>query len=98
MSSGVAPTTPVGTEASVRIAVEIDVDGRWDAVALAELLIPFHSFLVQHTAERWVVHARAPGSNGEPLAGALSAIAEWQAERRLDASVRIAGRPIGSRR
>jgi hypothetical protein len=98
VSSAVAPATPVGTEASVGIAVEIDVDGRWDALALLELLIPFHSFLVQHTAERWVVHARAPGCHGEPLADALSAIAEWQAERRLDASVRVAGRPIGSRR
>jgi hypothetical protein len=98
MSSGVALATPVGAEASVGIAVEIDVDDRWDALALSKLLIPFHSFIVQHTAERWVVHARAPGSHGKPLAGALSAIAEWQAERRLDASVRIAGRPNGSRR
>ncbi len=82
MSSGVSPATPVGAE----------------ALALSELLIPFHSFLVQPTAERWVVHARAPGPDSEPLAGALSAIAEWQAERRLDASVRVAGRPIGRRR
>jgi hypothetical protein len=98
VSSGVAPATPVGAEASVGSAVEIDVDGRWDALALSELLIPFHSFLVQHTTERWVVHARAPGSHGEQLAGALRAIAEWQAERRLDASVRVAGRPSGARR
>jgi hypothetical protein len=98
VSSGVARATPEGAEASVEIAVEIAVDGRWDALALSELLIPFHSFLVQKTAERWLVHARAPGSHGEPLADALSAIAEWQAERRLDASVRVAGRPVGSRR
>lgn len=98
MSSGAAPATPVGTEASVGIALEIDVDDRWDALALSELLIPFHSFLAQHTPEHWVVHARAPGSHGEPLADALSAIAEWQAERRLDASVRVAGSPTGSRR
>jgi hypothetical protein len=98
VSSGVAPATPAGAEASVGSAVEIDVDGRWDALALSELLIPFHSFLVQHTAERWVVHARAPGCHGEPLAGALSAIAEWQAARRVDASGRVDGRPIGSRR
>jgi hypothetical protein len=65
VSSAVAPAASVGTEASVGIAVEIDVDDRWDALALSELLIPFHSFLVQHTAERWVVHARAPGSHGE---------------------------------
>ena len=98
MSSGVAPANPVGDEARVGIAVEIDVDGRWDALALAERLIPFHSFLVQHTSERWVVHARAPGTHGEPLADALRAIEEWQAERRLDAPVRVAGRPTESRR
>ena len=97
MSSGLAPATPVRAEASVGSAVEIDVDGRWNALALSELLIPFHSFLVQHTAQRWVVHARVPGSHGEPLADALRAIEEWQAERRLDASVRVAARPIGRR-
>jgi hypothetical protein len=98
VSSGVAPAAPVGAEATVRIAVEIDVDGRWDALALSELLIPFHSFLVQHTIERWVVHARAPGCHGEPLADALLAIAEWRAERGMDVSVRVAGGPHGSRR
>jgi hypothetical protein len=98
VSSGIPPATPDGADASVGIAVEIDGEGRWDALlALSELLIPFHSFLVQHTAEPWVVHVRAPGSHGEPLARALSAIAEWQAEQRLDASVRVAGRPIGAR-
>jgi hypothetical protein len=98
VSSGLAPATPVGTEASAEIGVEIDVDGRWDALALSELLIPFPSFLVRRTAERWVVDARAPGSHGEPPSGALSAIAEWQAERRLDASIRIAGPAMESRR
>ena len=98
MSSRAAPVNPEGAEASVETAVEIAVDGRWDALALSELLIPFHSFLFQKTAERWVVRARAPGSHGETLADALSAIAEWQAERRFDASVRVAGRPIGWRR
>ena len=95
MSSGVAPATPVGAETSVGSAFEIEVDGRWDALALSERLIPFHSFLLQHTTERWVVHARAPGRHGEPLADALRAIEEWQAERRLDGSVRVAGRPVG---
>jgi hypothetical protein len=97
VSSGVALVTPVRAEASVGSAVEIDVDGRWDALALSELLIPFHSFLVQHTTERWVVHARAPGCHGEPLADALRAIEEWQAERRRDASVRVPSRPVGRR-
>jgi hypothetical protein len=98
VSSGPTPATTVGAEASVGVALEIDVDGRWDALALWELLIPFHSFLVQHTAERWVVRARAPGSQGEPLAGALSAIADWHTGRGLDASVRVGSRPAGLRR
>ena len=98
MSIGAAPATPAVAEEAVGTAVEIDVDGRWDALALSELLIPFHSFLVQHTSERWVVHARAPGCHGEPLADALRAIDEWQGERRLDALIRVAGRPYGSTR
>jgi hypothetical protein len=93
VSIGAAPATPVERKARAEAAVEIDVEGRWDAPALSELLIPFHSFLVQQTAERWVVHARAPGCHGEPLAPALRVIEEWQAERRLDAPVRIAGGP-----
>ncbi len=83
---------------SAAAAIEIDVDGRWDALALAEALIPFHSFLVQHTSERWVVHIRAPGWHGEPLAEALRAIEHWRAEGRIEAAVRVAGRPDGSRR
>jgi hypothetical protein len=98
VSIGAAPATPAVAEETIGTAVEIDVDGRWDALALSELLVPFHSFLVQHTPERWVVHARAPGCHGEPLADALRALEEWQAERRMDASVRIAGRPVGWRR
>jgi hypothetical protein len=45
-----------------------------------------------------VVHARAPGCHGEPLADALLAIQEWRAERGVDVSVRVADRPHGSRR
>jgi hypothetical protein len=45
-----------------------------------------------------VVHARAPGRRGEPLADALPTIEEWQAERRLDASGRVASRRLGWRR
>jgi hypothetical protein len=78
-----------GAEADV-IAVEIDVSGRWDALALSELLVPFHSFLVQLGAEHWVVHARSPGWHGEPLADALAAIEAWRNERGTDAVVRIA--------
>jgi hypothetical protein len=85
-------------EESAVTAVEIEVDGRWDALALSELLIPFHSFLVQHTTEHWVVHARSPGCHGEPLADALRAIDKWRAARRVDASVSVAVRPYGGRR
>jgi hypothetical protein len=98
VSIGASPATPVVAEESVGTAVEIDVDGRWDALALSELLVPFHSFLIQHTTERWLVHARAPGCHGVPLADALLAIEEWRAERGMDVSVRVAGRPHGSRR
>jgi hypothetical protein len=71
--------------------IEIEVRGRWDALALSELLIPFHSFLVQHDQERWVVHARAPGFHGEPLPDALEAIEEWRADRSAHASCRVDG-------
>ena len=98
MSIGAAPATPIVAGDSVGTAVEIDVDGRWDALALSELLIPFHSFLVQRTAERWVVHAQVPGHNGEPLADALRTIDEWRSERSVDAPVRVGGRPNGSPR
>lgn len=79
-------------------AVEVDIRGRWDALDLSELLIPYHSFLVQHTTERWVVHARAPGCHGEPLVDALSAIEKWLAERDLeDAPIRVDGRRYDDR-
>lgn len=72
--------------------IEIDVPDRWDALALSEELVPFHSFLVQHH-EGWVVHANAPGYRGQPLARALEAVDEWSTERRLEASCRVGGRP-----
>jgi hypothetical protein len=97
VSTRAAPATPSEGDARAEAALEINVDGRWDALALSELLIPFQSFLAQHTTERRVVHARAPGCNGEPLAEGLRAIEEWQAERRLDASVRVARRLYGWR-
>jgi hypothetical protein len=98
VSIGAPAAARVESEARTEVAVEIYVNGRWDALALSKLLIPFHSFLVQHTAERWVVHARAPGCRAEPLAEALRAIEEWQTERRLDASVQIAPRRAGGAR
>ena len=89
-------------ERNIAAAIEIDLDGRWDALALSEHLIPFHSFLVQFEAQRWVVHARTPGWHGEDLADALRAIDEWVAERGLEGvSCRVGGRAhqmVGSER
>jgi hypothetical protein len=77
-------------------AIEIEVMGRWDALALSELLVPYHSFLVQHERERWVVHARTPGCHGETLADAVRAIDDWAAARGVErVSCRIDGRPRG---
>lgn len=79
-------------ESDTTAAIEIDVDGRWDALALSEHLIPFHSFLVQYEAQRWVVHARTPGCHGEDLTDALRAIDDWVAERGLESvSCRVGG-------
>ena len=81
--------------ASADVAVEVDVRGRWDALALSEALIPFHSFMVQQSADHWVVHARSPGWHGEPLDDALVAIDQWRDGRAMEAAVRIDGRPHG---
>jgi hypothetical protein len=103
VSSGAAPATCAVARGSIRTTVEIDVGEYWDAVALLDLLIPFHSFLVQHTAEHWVVHARTPGCHGESLDDALGVIEEWQATReewqakRSDnAAVRVADQSTGA--
>jgi hypothetical protein len=83
-------------QASGAVAVEIEVPGRWDALALSEQLIPFHSFLVQHGRERWVVHARCPGWNGEALDDVLALIGRWQDERATEAAVRVDGQLRGA--
>jgi hypothetical protein len=75
-------------------SIEIEVQGRWDALALSEALISYHSFLVQFDRQRWVVHARVPGCHGQPLDGALASIEEWLAGRSLEeVSCRIDGQP-----
>ena len=82
------------TATTIEIEIEIEVRGRWDALALSELLIPFHSFLVQHDHEHWVIHARAPGRRGESLSEALAAIDGWQSGQRIEeAPCRVGGRP-----
>jgi len=59
------------------VAVEIGLDGRHAALDLMTTLIPFHSFLVQHDREHWVVHARVPGCHGETLDDLVTAIERW---------------------
>ena len=88
MSIGASPV-PAGADSSVGAAVEVRVRGRWDALALSEQLVPFHSFLVQRTPDRWDVHARTPGCHGEALSDALQAIEDWRADRDVDASVQV---------
>jgi hypothetical protein len=78
------PTTAVADQGSLGGTVEVEVDGRWDALALSEVLIPYHSFLVHHEGQRWVVHARAPGCHDESLDEALRTIEDWLVERGLD--------------
>jgi hypothetical protein len=75
-------------------SLEIEVQGRWDALALSEMLISYHSFLVQFDCQRWVVHARVPGCHGEPLDAAMGKIEDWLADRSLEEiSCRVGGRP-----
>ena len=95
MSIGPRPVTTVERDASAEFTVEVEAEGRWSALALAERLVAFHSFLVQQTAECWVVHARVPGRHGETLADALLAIEDWRAGGRTNASVRVARRRNG---
>jgi hypothetical protein len=95
VSSGAAPATSAVARGSISTTVEIDVGEYWDAVALLDLLIPFHSFLAQHTTEHWVVHARTPGWRGESLVDALGVIEKWQAKRGVNGSVRVCDQSTG---
>jgi hypothetical protein len=61
-------------------SIEVEVHGRWDALALAEALIPYHSFLVHHEGQRWIVHARVPGCHDESLEDALRTLEDWRTE------------------
>ena len=73
--------------------IEIDVQGRWDAVALMRRLDPYHSYLVQYEPERWQVHAECPGRHGERLPSALGAIEQSLEARHVEgAAVRVDGR------
>ena len=84
--------TVVGTAESVRI--EVRVVGRWTARALLESLAPYRSYLIQHDAEWWVVHAQTPGCHGESLESAILAIEDCLEERgHSEATIRIDGKP-----
>ena len=96
MSSGAAPATSAVARGSISTTVEIDVGEYWDAVALLDLLIPFHSFLGQQTTEHWVVHARTPGSHGESLVDALGVIEKWRAKRGIKGSLRVRDQSTGA--
>lgn len=75
---------------TVSATVEIDVRGRWDALALSRRLAAYHAYLVQVGRERWLVHAEAPGSHGELLDDALRAVDEWRSARGVEeAPVRV---------
>lgn len=87
-----APATRESVESNGDVAVEIEVRDRWEALALSEQLIPFHSFLVQHGPERWVVHARSPGWHGQPLDTALAVIGDWRDGSATEVDVRVDGR------
>ena len=93
-----APPAPVVAGNKIEAEVEVRVRDRWDALALSELLVPFRSYLVQRTPDRWVVHARTPGCHGEPLVDALRAIEGWRAERGLEVPVRVSAPTPGASR
>jgi len=88
----VAAPRALGAARATRI--EVGVVGRWDACALLECLAPYRSFLIQHGADRWVVHAQTPGCNGEDMKSAVAAIEECLDERGIAESfIRIDGKP-----
>ena len=74
--------------------IEIDVESRWDAVALMQRLDAYHPYLIQFAPERWLVHAQCPGRHGERLPSALAAIEQSLAARHAERTeVRVDGRP-----
>lgn len=94
MSEHVDAPVGVGERESQLVSLEIEVQGRWDALALSETLNPYHSFLVQFDSQRWVVHALLPGCHGEPVDSALAKIEEWLAGRNVEeVSCRVGGQP-----
>jgi len=83
--NGYAPSRAEPRQAEPRArSIAVEVEGRWDALALSKQLSSYHSFVVEHHAGRWVVHARTPGCRGEALDDALRAVEDWAAQHELD--------------
>lgn len=91
---------PAACGAAKAVQIEIRVAGRWTACALLERLAPYRSFLIQHSAELWVVHAQAPGCHGEGVESAIAAIEQCLDGHAVEnASIRIDGalyRPLAT--
>ncbi len=76
--------------------IEIDIEGRWDALRLLRRLCAGHqhAFLVQVAADQWVAHAEPVGSREQCINDALAAMEELRRAGYLStASVRVEGRP-----
>ncbi len=74
--------------------IEVDIEGRWDAVALMQRLDAYHPYLIQPAPDHWLVRAQCPGCHGERLPSALVAIDDSLAARHVGrAEVRVDGRP-----
>ena len=99
-NGGHTPSRSAGCAATIALEgrsmparIEIEVESRWDAVALMRRLDPYHSYLIQLGLTHWLVHAGCPGCHGEPLPSALEAIDQSLAARHVEgAEVRIDGR------
>ena len=74
-------------------SIEIEVESRWDAVALMRRLDPYHSYLIQLAPKHWVVHAGCPGYHGESMPNALAVIEQHLDVRQVEGAVRVDGRP-----
>ncbi len=70
-------TRAVASDHDDSATIEVGLESRSDALSLMDALIPFHSFMVQHDHDRWVVHARVPGCNGEPFEDLVTTIDHW---------------------
>jgi hypothetical protein len=76
--------------------IEVEVQGRANAVRLLERLCFCRAYLVQHGRERWVVHAQIPDPQVKTLEDTLAAIEELSRGGHLDAtSIRIDGLAYG---